>query len=158
MGNKDREINDEKIIQDILNNGKYTTIALSNNKQPYIVTLSYGYDPENKCLYFHCSNKGYKLDIIKNNPNACATIIEDHGYVINDCSHKYRSLIIWGNLHKIEDINEKEHAFDVMFAHLEKDNKTIKSQSFKDPSTYDKVCVLKLNIDAIDAKGNVKPE
>ena len=158
MGNKDREINDEKIIHDIIKNGKYTAIALCNNNQPYVVTLSYGYDSENNCLYFHCSLKGFKLDLIKNNSNACATIIEDHGYVINDCSHKYRSLVIWGKIQVVEDINEKEHAFDVLFAHLEKDNKTIKSETLKDISIYDKVGVLKLSIDTIDAKGNVKAE
>jgi uncharacterized protein len=102
MLKEEKEIKDVKIIDLIIKNGKYMNIALCRDNQPYIVTLSFGYDSKNNCFYYHCANKGYKLDIIGSNPNVCANIIEDHGYVKDDCTHKYRSLIIWGKLRIVE--------------------------------------------------------
>jgi nitroimidazol reductase NimA-like FMN-containing flavoprotein (pyridoxamine 5'-phosphate oxidase superfamily) len=76
----DREITDEEEILRILKNGKYATLSLCKNNEPYIVTLSYGYEEQSNSLYFHCAKKGLKLVFIKNNPRVCATIIEDGGY------------------------------------------------------------------------------
>jgi uncharacterized protein len=155
MFKEEKEIKEDKIINKIIMNGKFMNIALCRDNQTYIVTLSYGYDLKNNCFYYHCANKGYKLDIIKLNPFVCATIVEDHGYVDNDCSHKYRSLVIWGKLRIVEDMDEKIHGFDVLFNHLEKKSKDLRSKIIDDKFDYDKVCVLRLEIDSIDAKGNI---
>ena len=56
----DREIKDKSEIAGILNNGKFCTISMCRDNEPYIVTLSYGYDLDNDALYFHCSDKVLK--------------------------------------------------------------------------------------------------
>ena len=87
----DREITDKNMITDILQNGKYAVISMCRNNEPYIVTLSYGYDSEKNSLYFHCSAFGLKLDFIKANPQVCATIIDDGGYIADECGHFYKN-------------------------------------------------------------------
>ncbi len=77
----ERELKDEAEIKAILNKGKFTVISMCRNNEPYIVSLSYGYDVKNNSLYFHCSRKGLKLEFIRENPKVCATVIEDGGYV-----------------------------------------------------------------------------
>lgn len=52
-------------------------ISMCREDEPYIVTLSYGYDIENNTLFFHCSPIGLKIDFIKSNPMVCGTIIEN---------------------------------------------------------------------------------
>jgi nitroimidazol reductase NimA-like FMN-containing flavoprotein (pyridoxamine 5'-phosphate oxidase superfamily) len=66
-----REITDKESIADILKKGKYATLSLCRNNEPYIVTLSYGYDKESEYMYFHCATEGLKIDFIKSNPNIC---------------------------------------------------------------------------------------
>jgi len=63
----DREITDQNKIYDIIKNNKYAIIALCYNNEPYIVTLSYGFDEKDKSLYFHSAKSGQKIDIINKN-------------------------------------------------------------------------------------------
>lgn len=155
MNNKDREILDENIIFEVLKKGKYMTFALCDDNQPYIVTLSYGYDQENQCVYVHCADHGMKIEFIQNNSKACATVIEDHGYVLKDCSQHYRSLVVWGNLTQVTDLAEKKHGFTVLFRHLEGTNEEMSAKMAKEEDAYHGVGVLRFDIEQIDAKGNV---
>lgn len=90
----------------------------SGNK-PYIVTLSYGYDSKTNSLYFHCSPQGLKLDFIKANSLVCATVIEDGGYVVDECGHNYRIVVFWGKMKIVPDNDEKKHGMKVLLNHLE---------------------------------------
>ena len=89
---KEREIKDIQGILSLIKKGKYTSIAMCRNNEPYIVTLSYGYDEVKNALYFHSRLKGLKYEIIKENPQVCATIIEDKGYIMNECAHAFCSV------------------------------------------------------------------
>ncbi len=149
---KRNEIINENEIEYLLKSANHITIALCKNNNPYIVTLSYGYDSENKCLYFHCANKGDKLDYIKDNKNVCATIIKDNGYLETKCDHNYESLIIRGSMSIVNDILEKKHGLKILLNHLEKDPKPIFDRNIKNDSSYNKVTILKLNMDLIIGK------
>jgi uncharacterized protein len=146
------EITDDHEINRLLMNGKYVTIAMSKGNMPYVVTLSYGYDKSNNCLYFHCANQGDKLDHIRVNDNVCGTIIEDRGYLETKCDHAYSSLIIRGQMVIVADLEEKRHGLGVLLNHLEKDPKPILERNIKDDKSYDGVTILKLIISSIIGK------
>ena len=80
-----RELTEESDINAILKNGKFVVISMCRDNEPYIVTLSYGYDIENNSLYFHVARQGLKLDFLKSNKVVCATVIEDGGYIMDEC-------------------------------------------------------------------------
>jgi hypothetical protein len=61
----DREIANQAELYEIIERNKYATLALCFNNEPYIVTLTYGFDKITKSLYFHCGKEGLKLDFIK---------------------------------------------------------------------------------------------
>lgn len=149
---KDKEITDSQVIERILKNGKYTTIALSNNDNPYIVSLSYGYDKENSCLYFHCAHDGDKIEYIKRNCVVCATIIEDRGYIMNDCDHNYSSLIIRGKMLIVDELAEKKHGITVLLNHLEENPAPIRARNIVDDNSYNSVTILKLKIESVVGK------
>lgn len=155
MGNQDNEIINQDLIQEILKKGKVITLALTDGINPYIVTLSYGYDSSQNAIYMHCSKTGLKIEIISKNPLTCSTIIEDHGYVFDDCTQKYRSLVIWGKINLIEDLSEKKHGFSILFRHLEGENQKIAEKMKLDDAVYQDVGMLRLDIEQIDAKGNI---
>ena len=154
MRKKDREILDKRIYLEIMKSGKFSTISMCRNDEPYIVTLSYGFDAINNCLYFHSAQKGLKIEFLKENQKVCGTILEDLGYVNGECSHKYRSIVFWGDMTIVEDLDEKKHAFDVMLKHLEDNPSKLKERFFKNEESYNNTCLLKLEINLITGKAS----
>jgi len=65
MRRKEKKIIDRNEMITILEQVKYITIAMCKNDEPYLVTLSHGYDRANHCIYFHCAKEGKKIGILK---------------------------------------------------------------------------------------------
>jgi uncharacterized protein len=111
---KDREITDKSELFGIIAQNKYASLALCSENEPYIVTLTYGYNKNSEAMYFHSNKDGLKIDFIKRNPNVCLTIIEDFGFDSETCNHPFKSLIIRGKLEFIEDKSEVDAAIKLM--------------------------------------------
>jgi len=152
MQKLERQIRDNIEIKDILKNGKFAIISMCRDNEPYIVTLSYGFDNLNNSLYFHTAKQGLKLDFIKQNPYVCGTVIEDKGYKINQCSHAYRTIVFWGDMHLIEDLEEKKHGFEILMNQLEKEPEKIKERFLKTDESYEHASILRLNLKEITGK------
>ena len=152
---KDRAITDEGEIKRLLREGKFITIALCRDNEPYIVTINYGYAELKHALYFHCAGKGLKLEFIKQNPEVCATILEDMGYQERICTHFYQTLVIRGKLNIVENLEEKKYGMDVLLEHLEKDPDKVRKKSLQDEERYRTTGVLRLDIEEITGKQNV---
>lgn len=149
---KEREIKDPNEIFSIIKKGKYTTIAMCRNNEPYIVTLSYGYDEAKNALYFHSRLKGLKCEIIKENPRVCATIIEDKGYIMNECAHAFWSVILWGRMFFVETLEEKKHGMDILLKHLEENPDKIKQESLSNDKIYKNLGIFRLDVMEIQGK------
>lgn len=146
------EIIDQHEIVDMVKRGNHVTLALCHDDIPYIVTMSYGFDHQKNCLYFHCANKGDKLDVIKMNSNVCATIIEDHGYLKTKCDHDYASLILRGKIYIVDELEEKKHGLQVLLNHLEENPQPIFERNIKNDDSYRKVTILRFDIESMIGK------
>ena len=124
----EKEISNREDLIGILKSGKYTIISLCKENEPYIITLSYGYDESKHVLYFHCAKEGQKIDFIKANPHICGTVIEDNGYE-DGCGQAFRSI-----------------------NHLEKDPNPSKNKFLKKENTYENLGMLRLDIIDISGK------
>ena len=155
MKKEEREIKDKKVLIAVLKNGKYTTISLCRGNEPYLVTLSYGFDQEKNALYFHTANEGLKVEFIKENSQSCGTVIEDKGYKLNECSHAYRSVIFWGDITIIEKLEEKKHAFEVLLNHLEENPNEVKKRFLKNDDAYINPCMMRMDISDISGKESI---
>jgi len=142
------EILDEIELNNLVKTGNHITLALCADDIPYVVTMSYGFDNVNSCLYFHCANKGDKLEFINKNSNVCGTIIKDNGYLKTKCDHDYESLILRGKIFVINDLEEKKHALQVLLNHLEEDPKPIFERNINNDESYNKVTILRMNIES----------
>lgn len=121
MRRSDRAITDSHAISRIFSEGRYATIGLSGADGPYVVTLSYGHDAESSRLYFHVAHEGHKLDLIAEDPRACATIIAENGYNHGECEHPFESLVLFGRMRVVDDPEEKLRAINCLVDHLERD-------------------------------------
>jgi len=144
---KDKELTDPAEHEAILKKGRYITLALCHNEQPYVVTMNYGWDKNANALYFHCALEGDKLDIIAENPAVCGTVIEDLGYGHGKCEHYYRSIILRGNIGIVETLEEKKRGIAVLIEHLEEHPDETKTRFLKDDKTYDKMHILRFDLD-----------
>ena len=152
MHKKEREITEKTQLTDILKRGKFATISLCRNSEPYLVTLNYGYDESHDCLYFHTTLQGLKIDFLQSNNNACGTVIEDLGYVNGKCSHKYRSVVFWGKIVIVEDLERKKQGMNILLGHLEKNPDTVRKTHLSEDALYQRVAILRLDMSEITGK------
>jgi hypothetical protein len=117
---------------------------MSLNNEPYIATLSHGYDREKNCIYFHCAREGKKIDILSENNVVWGQALEDHGYIDGSCDHLFATTQFKGRVTFIDDIKEKMHALSVMLRQLESDPQKVTEEQITEES------VEKVNIGRID--------
>jgi nitroimidazol reductase NimA-like FMN-containing flavoprotein (pyridoxamine 5'-phosphate oxidase superfamily) len=122
---RDKEITDREEMKEVLRSTKYVTLALSIKNEPYLVTLSHGYDDKRNCIYFHCAKEGKKIDYIKANSKVWGQALIDHGYADGKCNHIYTSVHFSGEITLIEDLGEKLEAMKCMVRQLERNPKPV---------------------------------
>ncbi|MFX1520938.1 MAG: pyridoxamine 5'-phosphate oxidase family protein [Promethearchaeota archaeon] len=116
---REKEITDTDEMIKILEMAQYITIAMCKDNEPYLATLSHGYDRDRHCIYFHCATEGKKIDILTSNNAVWGQALIDKGYVQGACDHLYATTQFKGKVTFIEDNEEKEHALKVMIRSLD---------------------------------------
>jgi uncharacterized protein len=110
---KDREITDYTEMIQVLKTTKFITVALCMDNEPYLVSLSHGYDEARNCLYFHCAAEGKKLVYAQANDRVWGQAVLDYG-VTDECDYVYTSVHFAGKIILIADLEEKKHALEMM--------------------------------------------
>ena len=109
MRRQDLEIVDEKLIWEILHTADVCRVAFCSEGWPYIIPMNFGI--LDKRLYFHCASEGTKLDLLKANANVCfeaeARVEIAPGADACNWSVRYQSVIGWGQISIVEDVEEK---------------------------------------------------
>jgi nitroimidazol reductase NimA-like FMN-containing flavoprotein (pyridoxamine 5'-phosphate oxidase superfamily) len=121
MRRADKEFTEPGKLRGVLKETCYMTLAMARDGEPYLVSLSHGYDEERNCLYFHCASEGKKLDIMRANPVVWGQVMVDHGYVEKECTHSYVTVMFRGRVSFIDDPEEKRRALRTMLWQLEPD-------------------------------------
>ncbi|MBN1396480.1 MAG: pyridoxamine 5'-phosphate oxidase family protein [Bacteroidetes bacterium] len=149
MRRKEQEITDKKTIEEILSSSLICRLGLADEGVPYIVPVNYGY--YKNALYIHSAPEGRKIDLIKKNNKACFEIEDIAEIIRNDVpcswSTKYRSLIGYGKIEIIRDVERKKQGLDIiMTQHGKKENNIYKENQIE------KMVILKLNIESVTGK------
>ena len=127
------EIKDKQLIEEILDNAEYGTLALCVDNKPYSVPINFvTYNNE---LYFHGAKKGKKIDMIKQNSYASFSVVEDlsllPSYFSSDkgdacpATQLFQSVIIDGTIAFIDTYDEKAQALQALMEKLQKEGKYI---------------------------------
>lgn len=114
---QDREIFDPAEMRKILKTADSITIALCMNNEPYLVSLSHGYDEKHNCLYFHCAAAGKKIVYMKANNRVWGQAIINYR-VRGECEYTYACVHFSGKITLIDDLDEKHHALECMIRQL----------------------------------------
>ena len=114
----EKEIGDRALIDSIIRRSQVCRLGLSDQGQPYVVPLCFGYD--GKALYFHCAMEGRKIDILRRNDRVCIEFDIVDGMIVAEeaCSWGIRnqSVVGFGRVHEIADFTAKDAALSIIMA------------------------------------------
>ena len=119
-----------------------------DDMMPYGVPLSHVYDDGK--LYFHSALNGHKLDLIKQNANACFTVIAMDEIHPESYTTYFRSAIASGRIRIISDNAEKQRILEVLGRRCNPDDEEGLSAEIK--SGIKRCAVLKMTIERITGK------
>ncbi|MHA1203045.1 MAG: pyridoxamine 5'-phosphate oxidase family protein [Candidatus Heimdallarchaeaceae archaeon] len=138
-------------MKKILSEVAYVTIALCKDNQPYLVSLSHGYDPDRNCIYFHCASEGKKIDYLKENNVVWGQAIIDKGYIQGSCDHLYATTQFKGKVTFITDFDEKKEALTNMVHKLDKNPDVVIYKQLTQQSIT-KISVGRIDIEYMSGK------
>jgi uncharacterized protein len=152
MRRKEKEESNNDEIEKIIIKADTCRIAIANDNTPYLVTMNFGYSPTPApVLYFHCANEGKKLDMIRKNNYVCFGMDTGHELYSGsrgcDWGMKFRSVIGYGNITIVTDIEEKKRGLDSIMTHYGG-----QGEYSYDEKTFARTTILRLDIIEITAK------
>src|SRR3990170_5284602 len=121
------------------------------DNEPYLATLSHGYDEERNCIYFHCAAEGKKINILQANNRVWGQALVDRGYVQGACDHLYATTQFSGKVTFVEDIAEKEHALKLMIESLDDNPEEIIEKQLL-PQSVQTVRIGRIDVDSMSGK------
>ena len=157
MRRREREVTDEKMILEILDKCQVLHLGLSDEGQPYVVPMNYGYLWEEGRLtfYLHGAVEGYKYEVIRRNPKVSFAMECDirpfRGKVACQYGMAYSSMMGKGTAEIITDVEEKEKALSILMR-----TQTGKEFVF-DEKLVSIVNVIKINVNEYSAKRRPLP-
>ena len=148
MRKSDREITNGNVIDDIIRRCRVCRLGLSDDGQPYVVPMNFGYDGH--ALYFHGAMEGRKIDIIRKNSRVCFEfdIVVDMIEAEAACNWgtRYQSVIGFGTAEIISELEAKTEALGIIMAQY-----SGRRYAFPE-STVNQTALIKVNITEMTGK------
>ncbi len=150
---KDREITDPGELDEILEKGVFGVLAMCGEEGPYAVPMNYVSRPG--AVYFHCAAEGLKLDILRQNPRGCFSVVLNTDYARPDNPDRscgwgmfYESVTVWGPVVFVESRDEKKLSLTEL---VEKSSGEKFGGSFSGQD-LDRVTVFRLDVEGRSGK------
>ena len=133
----------------ILNHCTAGVLALmGDGGYPYAVPLSYVY--ADGTIVFHSAVQGHKVDAIKRDNRCSFCVIEQDEVIPAELTTYFRSVIVFGRIHIVEDASEKEQLLRLLGRRYSPGDES-RLQHEIDKS-MDHVLLLRLDIDHMTGK------
>jgi len=123
MRRADREVKDEKRIDEIIRACDCCRLGFIDGDSVYIVPLNFGFAKEDgkRVFYFHSAREGKKIELIKANPVVGFELDTNHslhaGEKACDYSFSFSSVIGKGRISLVNDVDEKKKGFQHIMNH-----------------------------------------
>ena len=108
---RNREIKKHEEIEAIINEAEVCYAGMVDSDKPYVLPFNFAYEKGN--IYLHCDVKGYKLDVLRKNPNMCINfnigneLFYRHKQVGCSWGMKFKSVNASGKVEFIDDYDLK---------------------------------------------------
>lgn len=142
----------EAAVRDILLARTNGVLALSGDDgYPYAVPVSYVYDPDENCIFFHGAKEGHKIDAIHRNEKASFCVVDKDEIVPKEFTSYFRSVIVFGKIRIVEDEEEKRRSIDKLARKYSPDE-TDASRGAEIEKEWRALCMLRLDIENMTGK------
>lgn len=155
MRRTDREITDEKRIEEFIAQEQILRIAFYDEGDIYIVPVNYGYLRDEKyAFYFHGAKAGRKYELAKKSPSVGFEIDGNYqlleGEEACDFSATFQSVIGTGVLSLVENIDEKVAGLNTIMRQT-----TAKEQWHYSEKMLNAVAVFRLDVEKLSCKAKM---
>jgi nitroimidazol reductase NimA-like FMN-containing flavoprotein (pyridoxamine 5'-phosphate oxidase superfamily) len=138
-----------EVAVEILERNTSGVLALSGDEgYPYAVPMSYVY-ADGK-IYFHSAKNGHKIDAIQRNEKASFCVIDQDQIVPEKYTTFFRSVIVFGRLRLVEDVEEMRRIAATLAMKYSADFKEGIPKEIN--ASIRNMAILELTIDHITAK------
>lgn len=147
-------VSDKKMLSAILDMNNVACVALYDDPYPYIVPMNYGYEWDDKLVfYFHMAKDGHRINLINRNPNVSLNInsfLDRQGFQIyRKENHDYRSVTAYGTAEIISPVDEEAYKHGFSILNLHNNRSAVKVIA---PIMYDRLLVLKITAEIVTGK------
>lgn len=151
MRRKKQALSTEECIE-ILEGGTSGVLAVAgDNGYPYAVPLSYAFDRKTSKIYFHGAKKGHKLDAMKRESKASFCVIHQDNVKSEKYTTYYRSVIVFGKMHILEEESEKYYAIDTLGLKYAPFDSEERRREFIQKE-YQALCMMEMEIEHMTGK------
>lgn len=134
----------------ILEKGSSGVLAvLGDGGYPYTVPLSYVYHDGK--LYFHCAKSGHKLDALQRHSKASFCVIDQDMVVPEEYTTYFRSVVVFGKAHILENDVEKRDAIGRLAAKYTPADTQERRQDVIEKE-YPALCMVELAVEHMTGK------
>ncbi len=151
MRRKEKAITDIDEMKKIITQVEHITFALCKDNEPYLVTVSHGYDPEKNCIYFHCATEGKKIDILKENNVVWGQALIDKGYIQGSCDHLFATVQFRGTVTFVDNFDEKKEALLNMVRKLDNNPEEVAAKQLTEKA-ISRVAIGRIDINYLSGK------
>ena len=120
MRRTDKEITDQELISQIIEQAQVCRLGLAKDNIPYILPVSFGYD--GMAIYFHTAREGRKIEFMTANDRVCFEF--EHGVQLirndsNPCkwTFSFQSVIGYGTVRELTGLSERTAGLNQMMKH-----------------------------------------
>jgi len=148
---QDRKVSNQEAIK-IIENGEFGVLSMcTSEEEGYGIPLNYILHKH--ALYFHCALEGFKLDNLRKHNKVSFCVVGKTKILSAKFSTIYESAIVFGSITEIEGDEKREALISIIEKYSQ--NYIPQGKAYID-KLYDKVIILKLNIDSITGKARRK--
>ena len=116
MRRKDKIIESQEELIDILRRGEICYLSMVDDGKPYVVPLNFGYWDD--ALFFHSAPEGRKIDVLGKNPEICFTVVSHYRLARGEkaCSWtaEFRSIIGTGKARILTGPEDKKKGLAIL--------------------------------------------
>lgn len=153
MRRKDREVTNNRKINEIIADCHCCRLGFYDEGQIYIVPLNFGYEEKEgtRTFYFHGAREGRKIDLISKTPSVGFEL--DTNYKLHEgetaCKYsaRFQSVIGAGRVSFVEGMAEKEAALQSIMLH----NSGRGNWDFSE-AMLNSICIFKLEVEEMSCK------
>jgi len=160
-----RECGDKQKITDFLNSSRVGVLGMNDGSMPYAVPLNYVWHEGS--IFFHGAGSGRKELILNEEPEACFTVFEEFGTVLDPmpchADTSYMSVMVFGKIQKVVDFEESANVLDILVekytpGYYKKGISAKMMENYRSGVDGNPVSVYRLKPSDITAKENVVEE